>query len=285
MPLVTLQDILSKALGAEYGVPAFNVNNLEFVQGVVQAAEELRSPVILAIAPRAIAHAGLEPLGVVCLSHARRAAIPVVVHLDHGKDLDTVRQSLALGFSSVMYDGSSLPLEENIRQTCAVVEMARRTGASVEGEIGTMLTHGDRADAELTVERLREFFTRPEEARRYIDATGVDALAVSVGTVHRMPIKTARIDQECLRAIHEAVSIPLVFHGCTGVQDSEYRASYMLGVKKFNIGTQLLEAFAKGVGAAVHQGQAALACLQAGKVAIYESAKGRIAVLNSTGKA
>ncbi len=285
MPLVTLKDILSKALGAEYGVPAFNVNNLEFVQGVMQAAEELRSPVILAIAPRAIAHAGLEPLGVVCLSHARRAAIPVVVHLDHGKDLDTVRKSLALGFSSVMYDGSSLPLEENIRQTCAVVEMARRTGASVEGEIGTMLTHGDRADAELTVERLREFFTRPEEARRYIEATEVDALAVSVGTVHRMPIKTARIDQECLRAIHQAVPTPLVFHGCTGLQDREYCAACMLGVKKFNIGTQLLEAFAAGLGTAVRNGQGALACLQAGREAIYESAKGRIAVLNSAGKA
>jgi fructose-bisphosphate aldolase, class II len=285
MALVTLASILGKAVGAEYGVPAFNVNNLEFIQGVMQAAEELRSPVILAIAPRAIAHAGLEPLAALGLEHARRAAIPVVVHLDHGKDLETVRQSLALGFSSVMYDGSSLPLEENIRQTARAVEMARRTGASVEGEIGTMLTHGDRADAELTLERLRQFFTRPEEASQYIDATGVDALAVSVGTVHRMPIKTARIDRARLGDIHQAVSTPLVFHGCTGLEDPEYRAAYRLGVKKFNIGTQLMEAFTAGLAAAVRDGKNALGCLQAGREAVYEAAKGRIAVLNSGGKA
>lgn len=285
MALVTLTDILGKALGAEYGVPAFNVNNLEFIQGAMRAAEELSSPVILAIAPRAIAHAGLEPLSVLALEHARRTAIPVVVHLDHGKDLDTVRRSLMLGFSSVMYDGSSLSLEENIRQTREVVEMARRTGASVEGEIGTMLTHGDRADADLTLERLREFFTRPEEARRYVDATGVDALAVSVGTVHRMPIKTARIDQERLRAIHDAVPTPLVFHGCTGLEDREYRAAYTLGVKKFNIGTQLMEAFATGLASAVRGGKGALECLQSARDAVCEASQGRIAVLNSANKA
>ena len=285
MALVTLAELLGKAVGAEYGVPAFNVNNLEFIQGAMQAAEEVHSPVILAIAPRAIAHAGLEPLAALSLEHARRATIPVVVHLDHGKDLDTVRRSLALGFSSVMYDGSSLPLEENIRQTCQVVTMARRTGASVEGEIGTMLTHGDRADTELTVERLRQFFTRPDEARRYIEATGVDALAVSVGTVHRMPIKTARIDRERLRDIHQAVATPLVFHGCTGLEDVEFRAAYTLGVKKFNIGTQLMEAFAQGLATGLRDGENALGCLKAAKENVCQTAKGRIAVLNSAGKA
>ena len=285
MALVTLKDILGKALGREYGVPAFNVHNLEFIQGVMRAAEELRSPVILAIAPRSIAHSGLEALAALGLLQAQRASIPVVVHLDHGKDLDAVRQSLALGFSSVMFDGSGLPIEENIRQTRKVVEMARRTGASVEGEIGTMLAHGDRADEDLTLERLRQFFTRPEEARRYIDETGVDALAVSVGTVHRMPIKTARIDRERLREIHQAVPNPLVFHGCTGLQDEEYRAAYTLGVKKFNIGTHLGKAFAEGLAAEVQGGKGALDCLKAGMLAVYEAAKGRIAVLNSAGKA
>jgi len=285
MALVTLTDVLGKARGAEYGVPAFNVNNLEFIQGVMRAAEELRSPVILAIAPRAIAHARLEALAALGLLQAQHASIPVVVHLDHGKDLDTVRQSLALGFSSVMYDGSGLPIAENIQQTRKVVEMARRTGASVEGEIGTMLAHGDRADEDLTLERLRQFFTRPEEARRYVDETGVDALAVSVGTVHRMPIKTARIDQERLREIHQAVRTPLVFHGCTGLQDEEYRVAYTLGVKKFNIGTHLGEAFARGLAVEAQGGKGALVCLEAGREAVYEAAKGRIAVLNSAGKA
>lgn len=285
MALVTLKDILGKAMRADYGVPAFNVHNLEFIRGAMRAAEQLRSPVILAFGPSSIAHAGLEELAALALLHAKRASIPVVVHLDHGKDLDVVRRSLELGFPSVMYDGSSLPIEENIQRTRSVVEMARRTGASVEGEIGTMLAHGDRADSELTLDRLRQFFTRPEEARRYIDETGVDALAVSVGTVHRMPIKTARIDRERLREIHEAVSNPLVFHGCTGLQDDEYRAAYALGVKKFNIGTHLGKAFAQALAAELQGGKDAVVCLKAGMDAVYEAAKGRIAVLNSAGKA
>jgi fructose/tagatose bisphosphate aldolase len=137
--------------------------------------------------------------------------------------------------------------------------MARRTGASVEGEIGTMLAHGDRADEDLTRERLRQFFT--------------------------MPIKTARIDHARLREIHQAVPTPLVFHGCTGLQDEEYRAAYTLGVKKFNIGTHLGEAFAQGLAVGVQGGKGALVCLEAGREAVYEAAKGRIAVLNSVGKA
>jgi len=285
MPLATLKDVLDKAMHADYGVPAFNFHNLEFVRGVMRAAEELRAPVILAIAPVSIEHAGLDELAALARVHALRAPVPVVVHLDHGRDIDVVRRSIDLGLSSVMYDGSDLPIEENIRRTRAVVEAAHRAGVSVEGEIGTVPKHEDVASGALTAEQLRQYFTRPEEARRFVEETGVDALAVAVGTVHRMPLQSARIDRQRLREIHEAVSVPLVFHGCTGMVDEEYRVAYSLSVKKFNIGTRLVKAFELGLQAEQQAGKPVLACLKGGTNAVYDAAKNRIAVLNCAGRA
>jgi fructose-bisphosphate aldolase class II len=285
MALVTLKDALGKAMQADYGVPSFNVHNLEFVRGVMRAVEELRAPVILAIAPVSIEHAGLEELAALARVHALRASVPVVVHLDHGRDLDVVRRSIDLGLSSVMYDGSDLPMAENIRHTRAVVEVAHRAGVSVEGEIGTVPKHEDVASGAVTAEQLRQYFTRPEEARRFVEETGVDALAVAVGTVHRMPLQSARIDRERLREIHEAVAVPLVFHGCTGMVDEEYRAAYRLGVKKFNIGTRLVKAFERGLQAEQAGGKGLLACLQGGANAVYDAAKNRITMLNCAGRA
>jgi fructose-bisphosphate aldolase class II len=285
MALVTLQDVLGKAMQADYGIPSFNVHNLEFVRGVMRAVEELRAPVILAIAPVSIEHAGLEELAALTRIHALRATVPVVVHLDHGRDIDTVRRSVNLGLSSVMYDGSDLSIEENIRRTRAVVEVAHQAGVSVEGEIGTVSKHEEVASGAVTAEELRRYFTRPEEACRFVEETGVDALAVAVGTVHRMPHQSARIDRGRLREIHEAVSVPLVFHGCTGMVDEEYRAAYGLGVKKFNIGTRLVKAFEQGLQTEQAAGKGLLACLKAGSNAVYESAKNRITMLNCAGRA
>ncbi len=285
MALVTLKDVLAKAMPADYGVPSFNVHNLEFVQAVTRAAEELRAPVILAIAPVSIEHAGLEELAALARVQALRAPIPVVVHLDHGRDIEVVRRSIDLGLSSVMYDGSDLPMDENIKRTRAVAEMAHRAGVSVEGEIGHVPMHADVASGAVTAEQLRQYFTRPEEARRFVEETGVDALAVAVGTVHRMPLQSARIDRGRLREIHEAVPVPLVFHGCTGMVDEEYRAAYGSGVKKFNIGTRLVKAFEKGLQSEQAAGKGLLACLKGGANAVYESAKNRITMLNCANRA
>jgi fructose-bisphosphate aldolase class II len=285
MALVTLKDVLGKAMPVDYGVPSFNVHNLEFVRGVMRATEELRAPVILAIAPVSIEHAGLEELAALARVQALRAPVPVVVHLDHGRDIEVVRRSIDLGLSSVMYDGSDLPMAENIKRTRAVVELAHRVGVSVEGEIGHVPMHADVASGAVTAEQLRQYFTRPEEARRFIEETGVDALAVAVGTVHRMPLQSARIDRGRLREIHEAVPVPLVFHGCTGMVDEEYHAAYTSGVKKFNIGTRLVKAFEQGLQAEQAAGKGLLACLKAGANAVYESAKTRIGTLNCAGRA
>lgn len=286
MAIATLKDVLDKAMRADYGVGSFNVHNLEFIQGVMRAVNELNSPAILAIAPVSIDHAGLEELAVLTRIHALRTSLPVVIHLDHGRDIDTVRRSIALGFSSVMYDGSHLSLAENIRNTRQVVDVAHRAGISVEGEIGIVGRYDDLSQGAITAEQLRGLFTRPEDARRFVQETGVDALAVAVGTVHRMPIQEAQIDFQRLREIHEAVDVPLVFHGCTGLKNADYRAAYSLGVKKFNIGTRLVQEFRKGLLAAIERGdRALLMCLRGGTDVLCEAVKERIQVLNSAGRA
>lgn len=286
MSVATLTEVLGRAMGADYGVPSFNVHNLEFIQGVMRAAEELSSPVIIAIAPVSIEYAGLDELAALALVHAVRAKIPVVIHLDHGKDIETVRRSIAVGLSSVMYDGSSLPLEENIRRTREVVEVAHQAGVPVEGEIGIVGRFQDLSNGTISAEQLRNLFTRAEDAKRFVGETGVDALAVAVGTVHRMPIQEARIDFQRLREIHEVVNVPLVFHGCTGLKDEDYRAAYKLGVKKFNIGTRLIKEFQEGLLKQIEAGgKPLLACLRGGTDSVYEAAKERIKMLNSSGRA
>jgi len=286
MPIATLKEVLGKAMHADYGVAAFNVHNLEFMQGVMLAAEELLSPTILAIAPRSIDHAGLEGLVALAKMYAERSSVPVVVHLDHGKDLDTVKRSIALGCSSVMFDGSRFPLEENILKTKEIVEVGRRNGVSVEGEIGIMGKFDDLASGSLTITELRTHFTKPEDAKRFVEATGVDALAVAVGTVHQMPIQEAQIDFQRLREIQEAVPVPLVFHGCTGLKNEDYRRAYETGVKKFNIGTRLIKAFQQGLLTAFEKGERSLlAGLKAGAASVYETVKGRIEVVNSARRA
>jgi fructose-bisphosphate aldolase class II len=242
--------------------------------------------VILAIAPVSIEFAGLEELTVLARVRAARSQIPVVIHLDHGRDIETVRRGIALGLSSVMYDGSHLPLEENIRRTREVVEVAHRAGISVEGEIGIVGRFEDLSSGAVSPDQLRRLFTEPEDAKRFVAETGVDALAVAVGTVHRMPLQEARIDFQRLREIHEVVDVPLVFHGCTGLKNEDYRAAYALGVKKFNIGTRLLKEFQRGLLREIERGGGTLlTCLKAGAESVYKAATERIVVLNSAGRA
>jgi fructose-bisphosphate aldolase class II len=290
MAIATLKDVCEKAMGADYAVGSFNVHNLEFMQGTMRAVEEMDSPVIIAIAPVSIDYAGLEELAALARVYAERTPVPTVIHLDHGRDIETVRRSLRAGFSSVMFDGSDLTMEENIKKTREVVKMAHSAGISVEGEMGIVAQFSDLARGEVTVEELRELFTKPEAAKRFVEETGVDALAVSVGTVHQMPAQEAKIDFERLREIHEAVPLPLVFHGCTGLRDEEYRRAYELGVKKFNIGTRLVVNFQKGLLKEIEKGKGnipgwnLLHCLKGGADAVYETVKERIGVLNSASR-
>ena len=286
MTIVNLKEVFKSAINEDYGIGAFNVHNLEFIEGVMQAAEEMSSPVIIGIATISIDYAGLEPLAAITKDFAERSHVPTVIHLDHGDDIELVRRSIKSGFSSVMYDGSKYPIDENIKRTREIVKIARAEDISVEGEIGVVGGFEGLDRGDISHEQLQALYTRPEEARRFVEETGVDALAVSVGTVHGMPIQNAAIDFQRLKEIHEAVDVPLVFHGCTGLKNEDYHKAIALGVKKFNVGTRLMIEFQKALKSAIGIDENKLfSCLRAGTEAVTAAVKDRIKILKSVDKA
>ncbi|HHY36608.1 MAG TPA: class II fructose-bisphosphate aldolase [Firmicutes bacterium] len=240
MPLVTSKGLLEKALQEGYAIGAFNANNMEMVQAIVETAEEERSPVIVQISQGAIKYGGADYFAAIVKVAAEKATVPVVLHLDHGMDLATNLLCLREGFSSLMIDGSKLSFEENIALTRQVVEIAHMVGVPVEGEIGTVPTTKGEA---IPYEELRQYFTKPEEALEFYEKTGVDSLAVSVGSAHKMKVREAILDIERIAAIREAVQIPLVLHGASGVKDDQIPLAIKAGIAKINVATELGKAF------------------------------------------
>jgi ketose-bisphosphate aldolase len=286
MPIVSLKEVLEKAMNSDYAVGAFNVHNLEFVKGVMRAAEEMSSPVIIGIATISIDYAGLEPLAAITKIWAENSKVPTVIHLDHGDDIELVRRSIRLGFSSVMYDGSKYPIDENIKRTREIVKIAHNENISVEGEIGIVGGFEALDAGEVSSEQLHELYTRPEDAKRFVEETGVDALAAAVGTVHGMPIQNAKIDFERLKEINAAVDVPLVLHGCTGLKNEDYQKTMGFGVKKFNVGTRLMIEFQQALRKALESDEKSLFTgLQEGTEAVSAAVKDRIKVLKSADKA
>jgi fructose-bisphosphate aldolase class II len=286
MTIVNLNEVFKSAVNDDYAIGAFNVHNLEFVAGVMRAAEAMSSPVIIGIATISIDYAGLEPLAAITKDYAERSHVPTVIHLDHGDDIELVRRSIKSGFSSVMYDGSKYPIDENIKRTREIVKIAHAEDISVEGEIGVVGGFEGLDRGDISHEQLQALYTRPEEARRFVEETGVDALAVAVGTVHGMPIQNADIDFQRLREIHQAVDVPLVFHGCTGLKNEDYHQAIALGVKKFNVGTRLMIEFQKALKSAIGQDENTMfSCLRAGTEAVTAAVKDRIKILKSIDKA
>lgn len=185
-----------------------------------------------------------------------------------------------------MYDGSKYPIDENIKRTREIVKIAHDEDISVEGEIGIVGGFEGLDRGDVSHNQLQELYTRPEEARRFIEETGVDALAVAVGTVHGMPIQSANIDFQRLGEIHEAVDVPLVFHGCTGLKNEDYHKAMALGVKKFNVGTRLMIEFQKALKRAIGKDENSLfSCLREGTDAVTAAVKDRINILKSGDKA
>ena len=236
MPLVTSKEVLLKAANEGYAVGAFNLNNMEMAQAIVQAAEEKKSPVIVQASQGAIKYAGLEMITAMADILAAQASVPVVLHLDHGTDYKQNVKCLRAGFTSLMFDGHALPLEENIKMTAKIVDIAHSVGLPVEAEIGSVLTIENLlSDAEMADIRAMEIpkqfevlrqkisgrvddaIATPEEAKRFVDETGVDFLAAAVGSVHGLwlDIWPLRIDR--LKEIYDAVKIPIVSHGSSGV--------------------------------------------------------------------
>jgi len=243
MSFVTNAVLLERAMAGGYAVGAFNTNNLEITLSIVEAAAAERSPLILAVSPGAMKYAGVAYLAAIARVASEEIDVPMSLHLDHGTNLEEVRTALDHGFSSVMIDGSALPFEENVSLTREVVEMAHARGASVEGELGRLVGTEDL----VSVSEREASMTDPDQAAEFVERTGIDALAVSIGNAHGWYKGEPELDFVRLRRIREKVSVPLVLHGASGIPDEMIREACSIGVDKINIDTEVRDAFRRGV--------------------------------------
>jgi len=239
MALVSVDELLSKADREGYAVGAFNANNMEIVQAIMMAAEQENSPVIMQASQGAIKYAGLDFITGMVKIAAESVNVPVALHLDHGTDFDQVVKCIRSGFSSVMYDGSKLPLEENIATTNKVLDIARPIGVSVEAELGKI---GGTED-DVTVSEKEAMYTSVEEAEYFVKKTGIKSLAIAIGTAHGQYKGEPRLDFDRLAQIKSLIKIPIVLHGSSGVPDESIKKAIKLGVCKVNIDTNIREAF------------------------------------------
>lgn len=246
--LVTGKELLEHADKNGYAVGAFNVNNMEIVQAIIEAAEETQSPVILQASQGGLKYAGVEYIAELGKIAARNASVPVAIHLDHGTDFTQIMQCIRHGFTSVMIDGSKYDLEGNIAITKKVVEVAKAVGVSVEAELGKI---GGTED-DIVVDHKDALHTDPEEAVRFVNETGVDFLAVAIGTAHGKYKGEPKLDFERLKEIRSKVDVPLVLHGSSGVAYADLKKAIEIGVSKINIDTDVRVAFTKGVSDAIN---------------------------------
>lgn len=242
--LVTLKEILKIAEEKNIAVGSFNAPNLESLQSIMAAAEELQLPVIVQFAQCHECFMHLEEIGPIMMEYAKKATVPVCVHLDHGEDLETVQKALDMGFTGVMYDGSTLPYEENVANTKKAVEMAAKTGASVEAELGSMGRKelcGDTGEDEKTgVDDETKIYTDPVQAKEFVKETGIDALACSFGTTHGIYLTEPRLDFSVVENVRkETEGIPVVMHGGSGVSKEDFHAAINAGVRKINYFTYM----------------------------------------------
>lgn len=231
--LVNLNYVLKDAKKNGYGVGLFNTTDSDMLEAAIAAAEELHSPIIIGTAEILLPFGELKLIAPSIIAAAKRASVPVVVHYDHGLTFDRCMEALQLGFSSVMFDGSTGSYEENIKQTQEIVKIAHAFGATVEGEIGHVGQANDADDAKV------DLYTTVEEAKSYIESTGVDALAISIGTAHGKYIKTPKLDFERLKDIHASIDTPLVLHGGSGLSNDDFRDCIKYGISKVNIFTDI----------------------------------------------
>lgn len=236
--LASTMELLHAARAGGYAIGAFNVYNLEGVQAVVRAAEAEGSPAMLQLHPASLKQGG-QPLVALCLAAAREARVPVAVHLDHASSAEDIRAALAAGMTSVMADGSHLPYEANAEFTRRVAELAHGHGGAVEAELGRLSGTEDG----LTVAEYEAKLTDPQQSADFVARTGIDALAVCIGNVHGRYRGEPRLEFDRLAAIHRAVPVPLVLHGASGLPEAMVSRSIALGVCKFNVNTEVREAY------------------------------------------
>lgn len=283
MPLVTTKEMLLRAQAGHYAVGAFNVENMEMVMAVVQAAEESRAPVIMQTTPSTVKYAGLDYYLAMAKAAAERATVPVAMHLDHGDSFELAMQALRTGYTSIMIDGSHDSFEDNIALTRRVTDACAPSGVPVEAELGKVggkeddLEGGDGNP-----------FTDPQQAKEFVERTGVDSLAVAIGTAHGLYKGVPKLDFDRLSAIRELVSIPLVLHGASGVPDEAVRESIRRGICKVNFATELRIAFSDGVKKYLAEDPDAFdpkKYCKVGRAGVVALVKEKIALCGSNGKA
>ena len=281
MPLCNMKDLLKKAEEGNYAVGSFSIANMEMILGVIKAAEETRSPIILQIAEVRLNHSPLNIIGPAMLAAAKSATVPVAVHLDHGTSLECIGQALRLGFTSVMFDGSHLSFEENVEKTKQVVEMAKSTGAAVEAEIGCV---GGSEDGSVDI-AMR--CTSPEQARLFSERTGVDCLAIAIGNAHGFYKDEPELRFDILSEVDRLVDIPLVLHGGTGISEDDFIRCHQNGIKKINIATATFAAAERKVREGYEKGEIkGYYDLHTREIeGAYENAKKHMEIFYSVGKA
>lgn len=242
--LVTLNEVMRLAEEGKFAVGAFNTPNFECLLAVMHQAEKRKIPVIISHAQLHEEIAPLEDIGPVMIEMAKRADVPVCVHLDHGEDLEYLKRALDIGFTSIMYDGSLLPYEENVKNTRKAVALAQKSGADVEAEIGIL--GGREVGASLEKQKTEDLYTDPLLAKLFVEDTGIDALACSFGTAHGIYKTAPKLDFERIEKIRNMVSVPLVMHGGSGVSPEDYQRAIARGVRKINYYSYMSNAGVKG---------------------------------------
>lgn len=283
MSLVTSKELLLQAQKEGYAVGAFNVENMEMVQAVVAAAEEMHSPVILQTTPSTVKYAGLDYYYANVKAAAEKSSVPVVIHLDHGNSFALAMQALRTGYTSVMIDGSHESFEENVMLSKAVTDACRPSGVTVEAELGKVGGKEDDLDGGDD-----NPYTDPWEAKEFVERTGVDALAVGIGTAHGVYKGTPKLQFDILSKIREKVDIPLVLHGTSGVPDEDVKECIRRGICKVNYATDLRIAYTEGVHEVLDQNPSTIDPKKysgKGREKVKEYVKSKMLVCGSAGKA
>lgn len=282
MPLVTSEKMLTDAREGGYAVGAFNVENMEMVKAVIAAAEEVKAPVMLQTTPSTVKYGTLETYFAMVSAEAKKASVPVCLHLDHGSSFELAVQAIKAGYTSVMIDGSHEDFEHNVELTKKVVDVAKACGIPVEAELGKVGGKEDDLEAE------EDGNTDPQEAKEFVDRTGVSSLAIAIGTAHGFYAGTPVLDKERVSEVKELVSVPLVLHGASGLSDEDVKECVRRGMCKVNFATELRVAYTEAGKKLLQEKPATFDPKKlgiAGMEAVKELVKERMCVCGCNGKA
>ncbi|MCG7410726.1 class II fructose-1,6-bisphosphate aldolase [Paenibacillus sp. ACRRX] len=284
MPLVSMNEFLPKAKANKFAVGQFNINNLEFVQAITEAGMEENSPLIFGVSEGALRYMGMEYTVAMAKAAAKKSGLPIALHLDHGSTFEVAMACIRAGFSSVMFDGSHHAYEDNIRLTKEVVRAAHAMGVSVEGELGTI---GGTED-DLTVDEEAATLAKPEEAIRFYEETGVDAMAIAVGTAHGMYKGEPKLHYDIIEAVASKIPVPVVLHGGSGVPDDSIKKAIAAGAGKINVNTENQVAATAAIRAALAKDAEIIdprKYLTPARSAMVEVVRGKIRLFGSSNQA